>query len=381
MSGETVGDISVGKPDLAGLDVIAVYSKVPKIYAVYANSERVMIQYADNEQLAMEQRLALAHLAPLRGEINGLIDGWRGSKQAGFDKAQGRRHSTIAAADARAKRYDRRTADALVVALQGDQASAETLLSAIKREIIEERTSTGRVQYVLTAGFLTVTVFLLFWLLHSLDFPKFVAQKDIWMATGLGCLGAFFSIAIGIRGRTIQTDLRLRDNLVDAGLRIVIGAISAVVLFAVFRSQMFGLSLGKAQPITLCVSGPDCRPPDIDIAIVVAFLAGFSERLVGNLLDSKFVPAIGDPTTVSASQSIARADVSRTAASRSQADATNPLGRIEPANGKAAPEAPPTDPDDHLDYCLCDTELDDDETTDDLDLPKASGGIEKPVVH
>lgn len=381
MNGETVGDISVGKPDLTGLDVVAVYSKVPKIYAVYANSERVMIQYADDEKLAMEQRLALAHLAPLRGEINGLIDGWRGSKHVGFDKAQGRRHPNIKAADARAKRYDRRTADALVVALQGDQASAEMLLSAIKREIIDERTSTGRVQYVLTAGFLTVAVFIVFWLLHALNFPKFVAQNDTWMATGLGCLGAFFSIAIGIRGRTIQTDLRLRDNLVDAGLRIVIGAISAVVLFAIFRSHMFELSLGQTRPITLCVSGPTCNPPDIDIAIVVAFLAGFSERLVGNLLDSKFVPAIGEPATASVSQSTARADISRTAALRSQADATNPLGRIEPANGKGVPEPPPAERDDHLDYCLCDTELDDDETTDDLDLPKASGGIEKPVVH
>ncbi|WP_081159367.1 hypothetical protein [Ensifer aridi] len=381
MSGETVGDISVGKTDLTGLEIVTVYSKIPKVYAVYANSERVMIQYADGEQLAMEQKLALAHLAPLRGEINGLIDGWRSSKHASLDKAQRKRHPNIAAADARAKRYDRRTADALVVALQGDQASAEMLLGAIKHEILEERTSTGRVQYVLTAGFLTVAIFLVFWLLHSLDFPKFVAQNDIWMATGLGCLGAFFSIAIGIRGRTIQTDLRLRDNLVDGGLRIVIGAISAVVLFAIFRSHIFELSFGQASPITLCVSGPNCSPPNIDIAIVVAFLAGFSERLVGDLLDSKFVPVIADPATAPASQSRSRRDTSRATASRSQADATNPAGRTQPANGTAAPQAPPTDPNDHLDYCLCDTELEGDETTDDLDLPKASGGIEKPLVH
>ncbi|MCS4096731.1 hypothetical protein [Rhizobium sp. BK176] len=373
MNGERVDDIAVGRTDYTGLEIGTVYSKVPRVYAVYSNSDRVMIQYADDESLATEQRLALAHLAPLRGEINGLIDGWRSPRTVGSETGPTHRAS---ASDARAKRYDRRTADALIVALQGDQASAMVLLEAIKREIVEERTSTGRVQYVVTAGLVAFVIFLLFWAFNDLNFPKFVSRNNTWMATSIGCLGAFFSIAIGIRGRTIQTDLRLRDNLVDAGLRIVIGAISAVVLFALFRSELFKLTLGEAGPIRLCVTGPECTSPQIDIAIVVAFLAGFSERLVGNLLDTKLVPALGE------NPAVVQPVVAKTDLARSEADERNPRGLTAPPR-LARPSAAETDENfnDQVDSCLCDVELEDGEITEDINLPKASGGVEKPSVH
>ncbi len=80
MSGETVASIVVGEKDYTGLPITAVYSKVSNVYAVYCNPERVMVQFADDAELGSKQRLALAHLAPLRGEINGIIDGWRKSQ-------------------------------------------------------------------------------------------------------------------------------------------------------------------------------------------------------------------------------------------------------------------------------------------------------------
>ncbi len=373
MNGERVDDIAVGRTDYTGLEIGTVYSKVPRVYAVYSNSDRVMIQYADDESLATEQRLALAHLAPLRGEINGLIDGWRSPRTVGSETGPAHRAS---AGDARAKRYDRRTADALIVALQGDQASALVLLEAIKKEIVEERTSTGRVQYVVTAGFVALVIFCLFWAFNDLNFPRFVSRNNTWMATSIGCLGAFFSIAIGIRGRTIQTDLRLRDNLVDAGLRIVIGAISAVVLFALFRSELFKLTLGESGPITLCIAGAECTPPQIDVAIIVAFLAGFSERLVGNLLDTRLVSPLGE------SPAIVQPVVAKVDPARPAADERNPRGLTSPPRVSRSTAAPTDDDfDGQVDSCLCDVDLEDGEITEDINLPKASGGVEKSSVH
>ncbi|WP_020181315.1 hypothetical protein [Methylopila sp. M107] len=349
-----------------------------------------MIQYADEDQLASEQRLALAHLAPLRGEISSLIDGWRASfrwkdlfgrkakQQAEPPTEGGSPRAATAAAEmqSRARRFDRRTADALVVALQGDQASAELLLRAIKQDILDERMSTGRVQYVLAAWGFALALCLLLGVVVLIGHPVLVAKNNVWEIASLGCLGALFSIAIGIRGRAIQTDLRLRDNLVDAGLRILIGAISAIVLYALFRSGFISLAIGD-EPIRLC-NGADCSPPAA--TVVLSFLAGFSERLVGNLLDSKVLPAVADaggnlrPSALPSAAVIAEA--------RREPNENNPLGRPETAAAAAATEAAAAtaaanDGDAAVDHCLCDVDTEDDEQMDDVDLPQAIGGVER----
>src|SRR6476661_5105194 len=88
--------------DPAGKKITDVYVKNPPFYAIYHTDQRVMVHYDDTTAEAKRQSELLAPLSPIRGEINGLIDGWRSSpKQNLKDKA---------------KRYERRVADALGVA-------------------------------------------------------------------------------------------------------------------------------------------------------------------------------------------------------------------------------------------------------------------------
>ncbi|UIK00390.1 DUF4407 domain-containing protein [Rhizobium leguminosarum] len=367
MSGETVASIVVGEKDYTGLPITAVYSKVSNVYAVYCNPERVMVQFADDAELGSKQRLALAHLAPLRGEINGIIDGWRKS-QWPWPWSD----------TSKAKRYDRRTADAMVVALQGDQMSAEALLRAVKVDLVEERTSIGRSSYIIYATICSILIFSVFALLsrgERIDdktaFGVLTAEDSWWLATGIGCLGAMFSIAIGIRDRTIHTDLRTRDNIVDATLRIIIGAISAVVLLALFKSKIISFAIGENK-FDIAAKGPEM----VHFAFIVAFLAGFSERLVGDYLGTTVLKGYGNQAGL---VPIAPLSTATIANQQKEANEQSPLGRPpQPIDtGVDSGGVSDSDPDRDVDSCLCDVQLKPEEETDDDELPKATGGIEK----
>jgi hypothetical protein len=364
-NGNSVSDIVRNQPDATGTVIETVYGKIADIFAVYGTKERVMIQYADDPALGLEQRRALASLNPIRGEINGLVDGWRTSRKP---KNQ-----------CRARMFDRRTADALTVALQGDQVHAEELLKAVKADVLEERTSMGRTEYLLFATVCALSVFLLFGAftfatqqsLNTLSIGEFIVDNQLWLATGMGCLGALFSIAMGIRGRDIRTDLQRRDNIVDAILRIMIGAVSAIVLFSLLKSGLVRIGgLGDFEGAATAFA--------VDAAIIVAFLAGFSERLVGDYLARATLTSGADAAAATPSpalQSAARPEV--------EATERNPRGKLEvdivnraAAAAGGSPEVHVHEDDDE-DGCLCGVKIDEDETTDDTELPEATGGVER----
>lgn len=344
MSGTSVADIVAGQPDFTGAQIETVYSKVSGTYAVYRTAERVMVQFADDPELGREQRLALSPLNPVRGEINGLIDGWR--TPSWFNAA--RKH-------ARARWFDRRTADALTVALQGDQIHAALLLAAVKDDILKDRTSIGRGEYLVVAALAG---------LIAVAAGQIFASQEVRPAIGAGVVGALFSIALGIRNRNIRTDLQRRDNVIDAMLRIAIGAVSAIILFALLKAGFVTIGLGD-EPINLS---------DPYALLVIAILAGFSERMVGDFLGSVAL----NGTRTSAAE-VMSAQVA--AEAKSNASERNPRGS-RPGAADIAGAQPGEDrraPDEHahVDGCLCGVALDDDELTDDAELPEASGGVEK----
>ena len=345
-----VADIQKGENDETGVKVETVYTKILDRYAVYKTTERVVVQYSDDDKLAGEQRLALAPLNPIRGEINGLIDGWR---QMTDER------------EAKARIFDRRVADALIVGLQGDQPHALELLVRLKDDIVKERTSVARTQYVIVAFVSTVGLVILAALVAAAWFPRpidFARENALCLAAAVGAIGAMFSIAVGIRGRSILTDLQNRDNSVDAILRVVIGATSAVILVALLRSDLANFSLGSTSIV----------PLTMDKAIVVAFVAGFSERLVGDLLSA---------TTVSATEGtnpLAGGTTTRTAAAPSRdASEQNPLGRMAAAPSVESADSPGVREGDDLDCCVADVVIAEDAHTADFELPAAAGGIAK----
>jgi hypothetical protein len=350
-----VREINLHQPDSAGATIDVIYAKRQPIYAIYKADGRVTVHYADDQKIEANQRIMMAPLTCARGAINGLIDGWRtSSKQRVLAKAG---------------RYQRSVADALAAALERDP-NALSILQMIKKDIIDERTSWARFEYLTVASFAAAICVALVCFITSpwfdrtiYTFPASVWQ--LWVSAGSGTVGAFFSIAIAIRSRTVLTDLHFRDNAADAILRVVIGSIAASVAVCLIDLKAVVIAIGSADTLT--------DPEKMTLYyLFIAFVAGFSERLVPDLLD--------------------KADARFTQASEVSSGAGGP-GAAEAAPGVAGaalgiPVAPPTavvaasvagaSMPDPLEDCLCETGvlIHDHDVTADHELPAATGGVE-----
>lgn len=363
MAGFKVDDIVRGRRDSTDAEILTVYAKVTPLYAIYKTADRVMIHFADDAEKGSEQRQALVPINPLLGEINGLVDGWRISPKPKLK--------------AKANIFDRRVADALLLALQGHAALAQPLLREIKNDLLEERTSPARVDYALVAsGVALMMVLIACFMTSSLiewiyDYTP--DSNDLWLGFGAGAVGAFFFTCLRLRTRDLSTDLQPWENRADAAARIMTGAIAGAVIVALLQSRLVSVSLGEA-PI------PGDGPLSWLKLAVAGFLGGYSERLVTTVLDR---------ASSTASRSGSQTLVGTTAAAPATSGVgvpseTNPL---RTASGATPPPPPPPPPDggagplpgegDDVDACGSDVELDPGEATDDVELPPAEGGVEE----
>jgi hypothetical protein len=313
---ERVEEIKRGGKDYAGEDVLSIYAYNPPEYAIYRTPRRLMVQFADPDSpvSAKAQRAAISVLAPLRGQINGLIDGWRG------DLDSEGRWSTNAK---RAERYDRRVADALLMVLEDmtQTTTAIGLLTQIKDDIVAERQSLARMGYLPFALAVTVGFVLLMWLVSSEWVFKLIFRlgpdyQAIWTGVSGGAIGALFSIASAIKQRTVLVDLRQGANRADASLRVIIGAISGGMLICLLMSKLIANPL-FTQENKLWAHH---EPSSTVLIFVLGFIAGFAERLLPDLLERAQLgleqkeavpaqPAPPDPGQASAASTIAAASV------------------------------------------------------------------------
>lgn len=358
-----VADVELRGLDFAGDRILAVYAKKPPQYAVYRTADRVSVHFADAIKKRDEQRNALAQLAPVRGEINGLVDGWRSADLNKRELYIGPKNGTKLRD--RAERFDRQVADALVVALEGDLTGAGALLNTIRDDAKAERVARSRVEYLITAFLTGLAVALIAAIVTALDASspcgisanQFLCIKeglDLWHGAIAGAAGAFFSIALAIRGRTILTDLNRTSNIVDALLRMAIGTIAGAMLVALTEAEFVRISLGSSSPghyLAIHV-------------LVVGFIGGFAERLVPDLL-AKAEGKTGEQPVIRKPEPAS--------------PAAPPPG---PASAGAGGQPPPDDGPDPIpaqadeDACIADVQISDDEATPDSALPAASGGVE-----
>jgi hypothetical protein len=374
-----VEDIRPAQLDFAGQKILCVYTYNPPDYAVYRTPARVVVQFADDKATAREQRTRLSPLTPLRGQINALIDGWHTSGQpaaagqsAGDPAPSWRRFVSPSSLPwvkskhrsnrKRADHYDRRVADAITTALENDVPTALALLADVKNDIISERTSIARTNYMITAFLLSAFILLLMsWLAHGhLErVVQFIPPRGaIWTAISGGTVGAFFSIAIGLKGRQLVIDLQNRDNRADAILRVLIGAMSGGLLLCLLLSRLVQISGIRVTSVP--AGGAGSAQSDV-LVFVVGFFAGFFERLVPDLL-------------------------SKTSLGTKEGEGTSAGSGGMTPHSPAVPPLPPHPPggatavsDDEHDGCLAGTPDGVIAETPDSELPPATGGVEAPV--
>ena len=178
---------------------------------------------------------------------------------------------------------------------------------------------------------------------------------DLWHGFAGGATGAFFSIALAIRGRTILTDLYLTSNLMDAVLRVVVGAIGGVVLVALILAGFVRFHLGDSSPDEY---------QRIHI-LIVAFVAGFAERLVPDLLAKADARTGERPIVRQPEPIVPPAETLPGGAPQDRMADASTVSDEEDLVPEQSQE----------DDCVVDAPIEDDEVTNDEDLPRASGGI------
>lgn len=370
----TIADLRKGGLDAGENVIIRFQVKRPPEFAVYYSDERVVVSFADDPALAAKQRGDLAQIAPVRGEINGLLDDWRTSK-ARPSLFLTNRYTEERALKKRAmaERFDQRVADALVVALNGDVTGAGAVLDDIKKDIMAHRAGIARLQSLTAAAAVVLLFTLLASLFGNVDDPScdasvqaacFPHGSELWRGAMTGAYGAFFSLALFIRRREIQPDFNGLSNIVEATLRILIGAIAGTVLVGLILSGFVHIGFGETDPT---------KVSELYYA-AAGFLAGFAERMVPDLLAKGQVSDGTAPPPLRQSSPKA-ADPIGTApdgggGGKASSAAGAGAGAVAVADVDHAPEQSGED------GCVCDHELAEDELTNDAFLPVASGGVE-----
>jgi hypothetical protein len=352
-----VDELVAEQKDAGGNPVDCIFVKKAPDYAVYRTPLRVMVQFADDQVIAQAQRSALAALNPLRGQISGLIDGWHTSKNEN--------------AKTRARRYDRRVADAIVAGLEGTIGDALALLKEIRDDIVAERKSLAQTDYLVWAAGFGILLIVATGIMSSPTLSIIRHPLDnmplIWTAVAGGTIGAFFSIATAMRGRTILIDLQKWDNRRDALLRLGVGTIGAGILICLMMTGLVTLgSIGGKELVATAAAGS--TDPKL-IAVVIGFIAGFSERAVPDILGkASLAIAEAKDSDVAGDKAIAAAAPAAQAAEAAAVAA-------DVAGARAAALA--IDPEiEALDESPCDSPpVEGELLTIDAELPVAVGGV------
>jgi hypothetical protein len=263
----SVAAIVANAKDGRGGQIDYVYFKREE-YAIYRSGQHIVVAYADSRTRADEQIAAISALLPLRDHLINLIKDL---------PAQSARDNYLA-----------QIADALRLGLEKQSEVAKAIIDEAVRDALEAQARIGRMVYLKWAAGMALTFATVLILWGGMYLESRTGAHFLLMATGAGAVGALLSIAIGIRGRTVAVDGNWQANAMDAAVRVLIGIISAAILFLLLNSGIL-MDL-KAGSVALTGEKIGWQA-----ALLVGFAAGFLERLVPDLLE-RSAPA-KPPTT------------------------------------------------------------------------------------
>ena len=260
-----VADICRGMPDSAGRPISRVFVK-KSAFAIYEAEGQVFIQFSDDPGLAAQQAGASNPLLGPRRRLEYLAGGLSSERY-----------------------YTQQIATALQAALEGDLDDAKAVLADGIADATGDRARVGRKFYLLAAGILAIACAAPLIAAGGLLRHGAMPTGMLLLSAGGGAIGAFFSIAIAIRARTVAPENDRNTNLIDGGLRISIGVIAGFALHLLLTGGF--LSSFTTGNITAPAGGDEAMAGLVArhlawrVFLVLGFVGGFFERLVPDLLE------------------------------------------------------------------------------------------------
>ncbi len=177
--------------------------------------------------------------------------------------------------------YERELARCIAQALIGQTEQSRESLNALIARLAAHISNRGRVRHLLVNIFL-VSVIILVGLSLISSGVKFYFDfntQEIVLAFMMGSIGALFSTTVRLQSMTVDPEVTNYMHWVYAFQRVTIGALGALILFFGFKSGVLEGLLPGSEDLPLDYS-------NYWLAFV-SVLAGFSERMVPNLLEVK----------------------------------------------------------------------------------------------
>jgi hypothetical protein len=263
-----LGEFVIGAKDSTGRTIDFIYFKRHN-YAIYRSDPEILVAHSDTSTEADQQIAAICGLLPLRDHLINLIKDLPPKSDKHF--------------------YLAHIADALRLGLEKQPEAAKAIIEQAAHEVMDMRERVGRMVYLYWAAGIALVVAGVLITLGGAYAKDISGVPLLLMATGAGAIGALLSIAIGIRGRTVAVEGNWRANAMDAAVRVLIGVISAGVLFLLLNTGVVtDLQAGGVK-----FTGADMK---WQVAVLFGFAAGFLERLVPDLLE-KSAPGSKPPAT------------------------------------------------------------------------------------
>jgi len=239
-SPEDDADLKVGEKDRSGREVRFVYAK-ERGYTIY--------EAADN-QIIVRGRISLANLPELNRLLTKIGD-------------------LVSHSPSLRKKYNSTRAHAMKVLMDGDSETSTHLFQDVFEDMTRYLTRRAKIAYQLGAAILMLLS------LIGLPVARTFGTFDqlgarICYAVILSAMGGFLSVAIGTDKVNVDLQNSLFVNMLYGGLRILIAIISGIIVVFFIESRI-------VLPFLKDTS-------NVFGFIIVAFFAGFSEKLVPNLM-------------------------------------------------------------------------------------------------
>ena len=237
-------------------------------FKIYKTAEGVSPHFSDDPVVAEEQRERYLKL---------------GSQLAALDHLVGRLPG-----NANRNYYEREMARGIAQALSGDEQAGRETMDQLTAVLEQKVGNMGRLHYFRMCFLVTAAVMVAAGLLLNLTPPGL--DPGFAIAAMMGAMGALGSIAVSLRGMSVDVGAGAGLNFLYGGFRIFIGVIVALSVYLLLRSGII-TQLGGGE------AGPSEMLNVYKLAFVAA-AAGFAERLVPDLINRDQTPRPTRPIAV-----------------------------------------------------------------------------------